>query len=157
MVFLEDSIFLNLVNGEREHKNYGITHTIPYKLVDEQLFGNLINSYVTTCRICGQMDFVIIITWFIPIANNLNENKDETNDLYPLDLNYCDQCFNSQLSVVVPPKKMFDSYLYLSSTSQIFKDHFSEIANELKNTLKLKNPHPLSLILAVMMAYSLNH
>ena len=30
MVFLEDSIFLNLVRGEREHENYGITHTIPY-------------------------------------------------------------------------------------------------------------------------------
>ena len=30
MVFLEDSVFLNLVNGEREHENYGITHTIPF-------------------------------------------------------------------------------------------------------------------------------
>ena len=41
--------------------------------------------------------------------------------------------------MVVPPKKMFDSYFYLSSTSQLFKDHFVEIANELKNTLKLKS------------------
>ncbi len=32
MVFLQDSLFLNLVNGEREHENYGITHTIPYEL-----------------------------------------------------------------------------------------------------------------------------
>jgi nucleoside-diphosphate-sugar epimerase len=37
MVFVKDSVFLNLVNGEREHKNYGITHTIPYKLVDEEM------------------------------------------------------------------------------------------------------------------------
>ena len=35
MVFTKDSIFLNLVRGEREHKNYGITHTLPYKLVNE--------------------------------------------------------------------------------------------------------------------------
>ena len=35
MVFTEDTIFLNLVRGEREHENYGITHTIPYKFVDE--------------------------------------------------------------------------------------------------------------------------
>ncbi len=34
MVFLQDSVFLNLVNGEREHENYGVTHTIPYQLVD---------------------------------------------------------------------------------------------------------------------------
>ena len=38
MIFLEDSVLLNLVNGERAHKNYGITHTIPHKLVDEKLF-----------------------------------------------------------------------------------------------------------------------
>ena len=35
MVFTKDTIFLNLVRGEREHENYGITHTIPYKFVDE--------------------------------------------------------------------------------------------------------------------------
>lgn len=37
MVFLEDSIFLNLVRGEREHENYGVTHTIAYSLVNEDL------------------------------------------------------------------------------------------------------------------------
>lgn len=41
MVFTKDSIFLNLVNGEREHQNYGVTHTIPYMLVDERLAATL--------------------------------------------------------------------------------------------------------------------
>ena len=36
MVFTKDTIFLNLVRGEREHENYGITHTIPYKFVDDK-------------------------------------------------------------------------------------------------------------------------
>jgi len=45
MVFLEDSIFLNLVSGEREHENYGITHTIPYELVNENLRKELIEKY----------------------------------------------------------------------------------------------------------------
>ena len=53
MVFLEDSVLLNLVTGEREHKNFGITHTIPHKLVDENLSQNLINNYKTNCRVCG--------------------------------------------------------------------------------------------------------
>ena len=35
MVFSKDTIFLNLVRGEREHENYGITHTIKHTLVDE--------------------------------------------------------------------------------------------------------------------------
>jgi len=34
MVFLEDSILINLVNGEREHENFG-KHTIPYELVNQ--------------------------------------------------------------------------------------------------------------------------
>ena len=34
---------------------------------------------------------------------------------------------------------MFDNYFYLSSTSQQFRDHFVDIAKELKTDLKLKN------------------
>ena len=33
---------------------------------------------------------------------------------------------------------MFDNYFYLSSTSQQFRDHFVDIAKELKSDLKLK-------------------
>jgi len=139
MVFLEDSIFLNLVNGEREHQNYGVTHTIPHKLVNEKLCNNLIDSYVTSCRICGGGFNHYLSLGLSPLANNLNDKKNAPNDLYPLDLNFCNQCSNSQLSVVVPPEKMFDNYFYLSSTSQQFRDHFVEIANELKSDLKLKN------------------
>ena len=139
MVFLEDSIFLNLVNGDREHENYGITHTIPYELVDEKLFNNLINSYVTSCRVCGGGFNHYLSLGLSPLANNLNNKKNDINDLYPLDLNYCKQCSNSQLSVVVPSKKMFDNYFYLSSTSQQFRDHFIDIAKELKSDLKLNN------------------
>ena len=85
MVFLEDSIFLNLVNGDREHENYGITHTIPYELVDEKLFNNLINSYVTSCRVCGGGFNHYLSLGLSPLANNLNNKKDDINDLYPLD------------------------------------------------------------------------
>ncbi len=139
MVFLEDSVFLNLVNGEREHQNYGITHTIPHQLVDEKLLNNLLDSYVTSCRVCGGGFNHYLSLGLSPLANNLNDKKNARNDLYPLDLNFCNQCSNSQLSVVVPPEKMFDNYFYLSSTSQQFKDHFVDIANELKSDLKLKN------------------
>ncbi len=139
MVFLEDSIFLNLVNGEREHQNYGVTHTIPHKLVDEKLCKNLIDSYVTSCRVCGGGFSHYLSLGLSPLANNLNDKKNTENDLYPLDLNFCNQCSNSQLSVVVPPEKMFDNYFYLSSTSQQFRDHFIDIANELKSDLKLKD------------------
>ncbi|MEC7150605.1 MAG: NAD-dependent epimerase/dehydratase family protein, partial [Pseudomonadota bacterium] len=34
MVFSKDTTFLNLVRGERDHENYGITHTIKHNFVD---------------------------------------------------------------------------------------------------------------------------
>ncbi len=139
MVFLEDSVLLNLVNGEREHDNYGVTHTISYNLVDEQLGKNLVNSYKISCRVCGGGFVHYLSLGLSPLANNLNDTKNEINDLYPLDLNYCKDCSNSQLSVVVPPEKMFKKYLYLSSTSKQFRSHFKNIAEELKKDLKLKN------------------
>ena len=36
MVFTKDTTFLNLVRGERDHENYGITHTIKHIFVDEK-------------------------------------------------------------------------------------------------------------------------
>jgi nucleoside-diphosphate-sugar epimerase/quercetin dioxygenase-like cupin family protein len=35
MVFTKDTTFLNLVRGERDHENYGTTHTIKHVFVDE--------------------------------------------------------------------------------------------------------------------------
>ena len=137
MVFLEDSIFLNLVNGEREHENYGMTHTLKHELVDKELGDLLINSYKTECRVCGGGLNHYLSLGLSPLANNLNDKKNSTNDLYPLDLNFCKQCSNSQLSVVVPPEKMFNNYLYLSSTSEKFKNHFINFAKELKKDLNL--------------------
>jgi len=139
MVFLEDSIFLNLVNGEREHDNYGVTHTIPHRLIDEKLRKNLLDCYVTSCRVCGGGLSHYLSLGLSPLANNLNDKKNTSNDVYPLDMNFCKECSNSQLSVVVPPEKMFDNYFYLSSTSKKFRDHFVNFANELKSDLKLKN------------------
>ena len=45
MVFTKDSIFLNLVRGEREHDNYGITHTLPYLLVSDEERKQLLKDY----------------------------------------------------------------------------------------------------------------
>tara|TARA_B000000565_G_scaffold13912_1_gene10075 strand:- start:1657 stop:4200 length:2544 start_codon:yes stop_codon:yes gene_type:complete len=137
MVFLEDSVFLNLVNGEREHENYGMTHTLKFELVDRQLGDLLIKSYKTDCRVCGGGLNHFLSLGLSPLANNLNNQKKANNEMYPLDLNFCKQCFNSQLSVVVPPEKMFDTYLYLSSTSELFRSHFINFAHKLKNDLNL--------------------
>jgi len=138
MVFTKDTTFLNLVRGERDHENYGITHTIKHVFVDEKEKNLLLSCYKFDCRSCGNTNLKRVVSLgYQPLANNLIKKKDEKCDLYPLEVNYCDKCHNCQLSVAVDPKKMFSNYLYTSSTSQVFRNHFIRAAKKYVKELKL--------------------
>ncbi|MFL2875629.1 MAG: NAD-dependent epimerase/dehydratase family protein [Candidatus Pelagibacter sp.] len=138
MVFTKDTTFLNLVRGERDHENYGITHTIKHVFVDEKEKNLLLSCYKFDCRSCGNTDLKRVVSLgYQPLANNLINKKDEKCDLYPLEVNYCNKCHNCQLSVAVDPKKMFSNYLYTSSTSKVFRNHFIEAAKKYIKELKL--------------------
>ncbi|MBL6858007.1 MAG: NAD-dependent epimerase/dehydratase family protein [Pelagibacteraceae bacterium] len=140
MVFTKDTTFLNLVRGEREHNNYGITHTIKHVFVDEKERDLLFNCYKFECRSCNNTELKRVVSLgYQPLANNLLNKKNEKHELYPLEVNYCPKCHNCQLSVAVDPKKMFSNYLYTSSTSLSFRNHFIQAAKNYKKYLKL-NP-----------------
>ena len=140
MVFSKDTIFLNLVRGEREHNNYGITHTIKHVFVDDKEKNLLLSCYKFECRCCGNKNLKRVVSLgYHPLANNLLKTKEEKCDLYPLEVNYCENCHNCQLSVVVDPKKMFSNYLYTSSTSTSFRNHFVNAAKKYIKDFKL-NP-----------------
>jgi len=138
MVFTKDTTFLNLVRGERDHENYGITHTVRHLFVNEKEKNLLLENYQFNCRSCGNNKLKRVVSLgYQPLANNLLTKKNEKSELYPLEVNYCDKCHNCQLSVSVDPKKMFSNYLYTSSTSKIFRDHFVDAAKKYSKELKL--------------------
>ena len=138
MVFPKDTVFLNLVRGEREHDNYGVTHTIRHVLVDNEEKDLLLNCYKFDCRSCGNTKLKRVVSLgYQPLANNLLNKKDEKCELYPLEVNYCEKCYNCQLSVSVNPKKMFSNYLYTSSTSKSFREHFIKATNKYIKDFKL--------------------
>ena len=140
MVFTKDTTFLNLVRGEREHKNYGVTHTIKHVFVSEEEKNMLLSYYKFDCRCCGNNNLKRVVSLgYQPLANNLLNKKDEKPELYPLELNYCNNCHNCQLSVAIDPKKMFSNYLYTSSTSRIFRNHFTNAAKKYIKELKLNS------------------
>ena len=139
MVFTKDTTFLNLVRGERDHENYGISHTIRHWFVDEAERDLLMSSYKFDCRSCGNSKLKRVVSLgYQPLANNLINKKNEKCELYPLELNYCDNCHNCQLSVAVDPKKMFSNYLYTSSTSEVFRKHFIEASKKYIKSYNLK-------------------
>jgi nucleoside-diphosphate-sugar epimerase/SAM-dependent methyltransferase/dTDP-4-dehydrorhamnose 3,5-epimerase-like enzyme len=138
MVFLEDSLFLNLVNGEREHENFG-KHTIPYELVDERMRVELLENYKSECRSCGNSRLECVVSLGnSPLANNLLDDENQEDELYPLQMNYCPDCHNCQLSHSVPREKMFNEYLYVSSTTETFRKHFSDAADSLTEEFELR-------------------
>ena len=82
MIFTEDTIFLNLVRGEREHDNYGITHTIKHVFVDEKEKDLLLKTYKFDCRSCGNLDLKRVVSLgYQPLANNLLKNKKDKHEL----------------------------------------------------------------------------
>ena len=138
MVFTKDTTFLNLVRGERDHENYGITHTIKRVFVDEKEKKLLLSCYKFECRSCGNLNLRRVLSLgYQPLANNLLNKENENCEFYPLEVNYCEKCHNCQLSVSVDPKKMFSNYLYKSSTSKKFRDHFVNAAKKYTRDLKL--------------------
>jgi len=138
MVFSKDTTFLNLVRGERDHENYGITHTIKHDLVNEEEKNLLLSCYKFECRSCENTKLKRVVSLgYQPLANNLLNKQNDKCELYPLEVNYCEKCHNCQLSVSVDPKKMFSKYLYTSSTSKIFREHFVKASEKYIKDFKL--------------------
>ena len=134
MVFTKDTTFLNLVRGERNHENYGITHTIRHLFVDEKEKNLLLDCYKFECRCCSNIDLKRVVSLgYQPLANNLLDKKNEKCELYPLEVNYCNKCHNCQLSVAVNPKKC-SRIIFILLQHQKFLE--TTLLKQLKNTQK---------------------
>ena len=58
--------------------------------------------YKFECRSCGETKLKRVVSLgYQPLANNLHNKKMKKAELYPLEVNYCPNCHNCQLSVAV--------------------------------------------------------
>ena len=86
------------------------------------------------CRQCGSRQLSSAIKLKpTPLANNYLKYKNENhkNDLFPLEVFFCDDCKHLQLIDVVDPKILYENYLYVSGTSPVFIEHFKNYATYL--------------------------
>ena len=78
----------------------------------------------TTCRLCGgsALDKVIELTPTPPGNNFLRADELQLPEpVYPLEVNFCCDCFHVQLAHVVKPSILFrKNYCYASATSPVF-------------------------------------
>ena len=75
---------------------------------------------------------------FQPLSNNLIKSEKDDKKFYPLEVNVCRNCFNAQLSIKPDFKKIYSNYLYKSSISKKFIDHFDKAALKYIKLFKLK-------------------
>lgn len=94
--------------------------------------------YKIDCRGCrGTNLHKLVSLGMSPLANNLLDSVDDDCELFPLELMYCSDCHNCQLSYSVPAEKMFSNYLYVSSTTSSLRNHFTAAALHFINKFNL--------------------
>jgi hypothetical protein len=83
---------------------------------------------VNECRCCGSAHLKTVLDLGTqPLANSYHHGNNQ--EQYPLCLLLCEDCFHSQLSVVVDPDDMFRDYVYISGTSKTLHDYFEWFAD----------------------------
>ena len=65
-------------------------------------------------------------------------NDDEPK--YPLRVGFCHACRHVQLTESVPPREMFENYLYISSASDTLKNHLWSLSDQLVERYNLGAP-----------------
>jgi hypothetical protein len=93
------------------------------------------------CRSCKKNNISPILDLGShPWCNNFLELSDIGKEqLYPLNLVYCNECELLQLDYTVPKETMFKNHTYVSSTTKTLKKHFLDLAIENKNQFNLKS------------------
>lgn len=88
---------------------------------------------LTHCRVCKSPELVKVLTFGpTPLANAFLK-KGEINDaeeFFPLDVYFCNKCTMLELGHVVSADLLFSDYVYVSSTSQVFINHFIKFAQD---------------------------
>jgi SAM-dependent methyltransferase len=92
------------------------------------------------CRSCGQSGLELVLSLGnTPLANSLiaEEDLDQPESAYPLDLAFCSGCSLVQITETVPPEKLFSEYLYFSSFSETMLRHAKAIVERMLTSRNL--------------------
>ncbi len=93
----------------------------------------------TTCRACGTNRLQRFLSLGVtPLANAFLRSPDEFEQVYPLDVYFCEGCSLIQLLDVVHPEILFRDYIYVTGTSETMAAHNVEYARHMADLLGLR-------------------
>ena len=102
--------------------------------------GRGVVTAVSNCRICGSEDLIRYLDLgMMPLANNLAPSAAKARQMqrFPMQVQYCQDCSLSQLTVVIDPREMFSHYTYRSSINKGYVKHCREMAKSVGSNLNL--------------------
>ncbi len=87
----------------------------------------------TTCRACGSFDLSSVLNLGPQPPANAFLKPDEfaSEQSFPLEVFFCRSCTLLQLLHIVSPDLLFRNYVYVSSTSPVFRSHFEGFADQI--------------------------
>src|ERR1044072_7006271 len=94
----------------------------------------------TTCRLCGSANVTLAFSLAPTPPANAFVSESEiavTQETFPLDVFFCQDCTHVQLLDVVDPRLLFEHYVYVSGTSPSFVRHFEEYSDFVANLTDL--------------------
>lgn len=88
---------------------------------------------IAACRMCGAAVEDFLAFGNMPLANELVNDTAaaQRQDRFPLTLAFCPRCSLVQLRETVAAQRLFQDYVYLSSTSASFVAHAATLADRL--------------------------
>lgn len=99
-------------------------------------------TYLDKCLCCGSSNLTTILDLHDqPLANSYTKSQDEVENVYPLALNYCNNCTHLQLTHGVNPDLLFKNYLYVSGTTQTLRDYFDEFVDIVNKYIPYKGTY----------------
>lgn len=85
------------------------------------------------CRACASSNLLLFLQLGpTPAPNGFLQahHRHQAEKFYPLDVCFCKDCGLVQLAHVVSPEIMFKNYVYIPSTSETMRNHFSGLASD---------------------------
>ena len=98
------------------------------------------SDILPACRSCGEAGLEIVLSLGkTPLANALltEEQLDQPEPFYSLDLAFCSNCFLVQITETVPPEQLFREYHYFSSFSDTMLRHAEDLTEQMIGSRQL--------------------
>ncbi len=89
------------------------------------------------CGIDGVKPFLSLGETALANSYLSKEQLSQPERKFPLEVAFCGNCKLVQLTCVVPPELLFKHYLYVTSTSNTFKIHFTKYAEDVASEFNL--------------------